>query len=178
MTPAPSRSQSSVDGFCAKRIHAPSVEPVLKFSLSSTTIRMTSSGDLICTYPAGLRPRVLVPSIIPSTRPASSNFLSRNDAALRAERACRVSYPVFLCAAAIFALPSAVFGPVLRPPWNRHFADLLALSAGRRHCPPWRLLRAVHRLQIILPPAVDRVDSNTMKWPIQSLLINNLRVFS
>ena len=62
-------------------------------------------------------------------------------------------------AAAIRALPSAVLGPDPRPPWNWHFWVLLAFSAGRPHCSPVLLLRAVQRGHWILPPAVKRLFS-------------------
>ena len=88
---------------------------------------------------------------------ASSNWANRSDACDLSTRRSLVWSPCTRCAAPIRALPSADCFPELGPPpWNPHFWDLLALSAGLAH---WSLVRfdlAVQRRQTILPPAVMR----------------------
>lgn len=131
-----------------------SVEPSLWFSASSSTICLTSATDLTGTYPTAFRPRILGPSAIPRTRAASSYWLNRADAADRLALASLLSRPWTVCAAAMRALPSLVFGPEPRPPWNWHFWVRLALSAGRPHCCLVRELSAVQRRHRIRPLAV------------------------
>ena len=53
---------------------------------------------------------------------------------------------------AIAALPSAVLGPVLLPPWNRHL--VLPLTAGALHLCRVRFDSALHWMHVTRPPRV------------------------
>ena len=104
----------------------------------------------------GFLPRDLGPVINPKMCAASSSWASRRDPRDRSNLAALVSLPWTIFASAIRCLPSAVLGPVLRPPCKLHFCVLLELSAGRPHCCFVRVDRAVQRRHLIRPAAVAR----------------------
>jgi hypothetical protein len=94
--------------------------------------------------------------MMPSRCPSSSKSRNLLIPAARSARSSLVSNPCTVLAAAQRALPSAVFGPVDAPPWNRQV--FFPRAAGARHCWPVRLDLAEHCKQQMRPPAVRNMD--------------------
>ena len=146
-----------VQGVLGKYYFALPFEALTRCNASPNIKSHASSVFLIGRYPLGFLPLVRQALVMFVRCMMSSSLANTRLLLLRSILIAMVSVPYLIWDAAIRALPSADFGPVLRPPWNRHLMVFEVLIAGARHCSLVRFDIAVHLRQTMRPPAVTRV---------------------